>query len=52
MPQIKLDKANQKISVPILLTAVSGKIRIKNRSIINEYGAPVAARRDGFKQSN
>ena len=52
MPQIKLDKANQKISVPILLTAASGKIRIKNRSIINEYGAPVAARRDGFKQSN
>ncbi len=52
MSQIKLNKLDQKIEVPILLTAVSGKVRIKNRSIINEYGTPVAVKRDGFKQSN
>ncbi len=52
MPQIKISKKEQKIEVPILLTTVSGKIRIKNRSILNEYGTPVATRRDGFKQSN
>ncbi|MDR1451991.1 MAG: hypothetical protein LBI57_06665 [Helicobacteraceae bacterium] len=52
MPQIKLNQFEQKIEVPILLTASSGKIRVKNRSIINEYGTPVAVKRDGFKQSN
>ncbi|NCU29386.1 R.Pab1 family restriction endonuclease [Candidatus Saccharibacteria bacterium] len=52
MPQIELDNVHHKISVPIMLTAVSGKIRVKNRSVVNEYGAPVAVRRDGFKQSN
>jgi len=39
MPQILIKKDEHKIEIPILLTAVSGKIRIKNRSIVNEYGA-------------
>ena len=38
--------------MPILLTTVSGKIRVKNRSIVNEYGTPVAVKRDGFALSN
>lgn len=52
MPQILIDKNKQIIKIPILLTAVSGKIRIKNRSILNEYGTPVAVKRDGFLMSN
>lgn len=52
MPKILIKEKEHKIQVPILLTAVSGKIRIKNRSILNEYGAPVATRRDGFALSN
>jgi len=52
MPKILIKEQEHKIEVPILLTAVSGKIRIKNRSIINEYGTPVAVRRDGFTLSN
>ena len=52
MPKILIKEHERKIEVPILLTAVSGKIRIKNRSIVNEYGTPVAVRRDGFALSN
>lgn len=52
MSKVIIRNQEQKIEVPILLTAVSGKIRIKNRSMINEYGTPVAVRRDGFKHSN
>lgn len=52
MPKILINESEHKIKVPILLTAVSGKIRIKNRSIVNEYGTPVAVRRDGFALSN
>lgn len=52
MPKILINKQEHKIEVPILLTAVSGKIRIKNRSILNEYGTPVSTRRDGFALSN
>lgn len=52
MPKILIKESERKIEVPILLTAVSGKIRIKNRSIVNEYGTPVAVRRDGFALSN
>jgi hypothetical protein len=33
---------NKEIRVAIPLTATSGKIRIKRRSILNEYGIPVA----------
>lgn len=52
MPKILIKESEHKIEVPILLTSVSGKIRIKNRSILNEYGTPVAVRRDGFAFSN
>jgi len=52
MPKILIKEQEHKIEVPILLTAVSGKVRIKNRSILNEYGTPVAVRRDGFTLSN
>ena len=52
MPQILIKKDEHIIKIPILLTAVSGKIRIKNRSILNEYGKPVAVKRDGFLLSN
>ncbi|GBU25650.1 hypothetical protein R83H12_02305 [Fibrobacteria bacterium R8-3-H12] len=33
---------NKEIRVAIPLTATSGKIRIKQRSILNEYGIPIA----------
>ena len=52
MPKILIKEQEHKIKVPILLTSVSGKIRIKNRSIVNEYGTPVAVKRDGFALSN
>ena len=52
MPKILIKEQEHRIEVPILLTSVSGKIRIKNRSILNEYGTPVAAKRDGFALSN
>ena len=52
MPKILIKEREHKIEVPILLTAVSGKIRVKNRSIVNEYGTPVAVKRDGFALSN
>ena len=52
MPKILIKEQEHKIEVPILLTAVSGKIRVKNRSIVNEYGTPVAVKRDGFILSN
>ena len=52
MPKILIKEQEHKIEVPILLTAVSGKIRVKNRSIVNEYGTPVAVKRDGFALSN
>jgi len=52
MPKILVKEQEHKIEVSILLTAVSGKIRVKNRSILNEYGTPVAVKRDGFALSN
>ncbi len=52
MSRILINESERKIRVPILLTAVSGKIRIKNRSILNEYGTPVAVKRDGFSLNN
>jgi len=52
MPKILIKEKEHEIQVPIMLTAVSGKIRIKNRSILNKYGTPVAARRDGFALNN
>ncbi|MDP2812259.1 MAG: R.Pab1 family restriction endonuclease [bacterium] len=52
MPKILIKEQEHKIKVPISLTAVSGKIRVKNRSIVNEYGTPVAVKRDGFALNN
>jgi R.Pab1 restriction endonuclease len=52
MPKILIREQEHKIEIPILLTAVSGKIRVKNRSVVNEYGTPVAVKRDGFALSN
>lgn len=40
----------EKIWVALPLTATSGKIRVKRRSMLNEYGLPVAARRTPFSQ--
>ncbi|MFA7170289.1 MAG: R.Pab1 family restriction endonuclease [Candidatus Paceibacterota bacterium] len=51
MPKILIDETECKIRVPISLTAVSGKIRIKNRSIVNEYGTPVAVKKNAFTLS-
>lgn len=52
MPKILIKEQEHKIEVPILLTAISGKIRVKNRSILNEYGLPISVKKDIFKQSN
>jgi hypothetical protein len=49
---IELNGTEKNIKVQIPLTKNSGKIRIKNRSILNEYGLNYATRRDPFKQSN
>lgn len=45
---LKIDSKNQKILVSIPLTANSGKIRVKKRSIINEYGIPFATKQIAF----
>jgi hypothetical protein len=42
---------NKEIRVAIPLTATSGKIRIKQRSILNEYGVPVATCQTELTQS-
>jgi len=52
MPKILIRDQEHKIEIPISLTAVRGKIRIKNRSILNEYGASDAVRRKEFALSN
>ena len=52
MPIILIKEKECKIEVPILLTAVSGKIRVKNRSVTNEYGLSISVRQEEFKQSN
>jgi hypothetical protein len=51
MLKISVNEAEHKIIVPLQLTIPKSKIRIKNRSILNEYGRPVAVRRDGFAMS-
>lgn len=40
------------ITINIPLTTTTGKIRVKNRSMIFEYGLPVATRQNNFTQSN
>lgn len=52
MPKIIIDESSKTIRVPLPLTANSGKIRIKNRSILNEYGIPVSTKNNPFKMSN
>lgn len=42
---------NNEIKVAIPLTKVTGKTRIKSRSILNEYGIPVATRKKPFMQN-
>lgn len=48
MPRILVDEDNQKIAVPIFINKNKSKIQIKSRSHSNDYGLPVATRRDGF----
>lgn len=49
---LKLYKDEHKIAYKIPLTTTSGKIRIKKRSIIHEYGIPVATRSNVFSQKH
>ena len=48
----QLDSTNKTITVAIPLTSSSGKTRIKERSILNEYGIPVATRQQPFNQKH
>ena len=48
---ININNVKKEINVLIPLTAPSGKIRIKQRSILNEYGIPFASRQNKFNQS-
>lgn len=41
---LELNREKQEIAYKIPLTTTSGKIRVKERSVINEYGVPVATR--------
>ncbi|MDO4871951.1 MAG: R.Pab1 family restriction endonuclease [bacterium] len=45
---LKVDNINKKILVSIPLTANSGKIRVKKRSMVNEYGIPFATKQISF----
>jgi hypothetical protein len=48
----KLDENKKEILVHIPLTTTSGKIRIKERNLLNEYGIPVATRQIPFSQKH
>lgn len=52
MPQLLIHEAERRISVPIPLTANSGKIRIKTRSQLNEYGLIFATRQNPFSDES
>ena len=43
-----IDEKNKKLSVPIILVKGTGKTRIKKRSMLYEYGLPVATRSKPF----
>lgn len=45
------DAKNKEIKIEIPLTTPSGKLRVKKRNILNEYGVPVATRKETFNQS-
>jgi hypothetical protein len=49
---LKLDEESRKISYQIPLTTTSGKVRVKERSIVNEYGLPVATRQNKFSHKH
>ncbi len=51
MLYIDINEKNQNLLVKIPLTNGTGKSRIKKRSILNEYGYPVATKRENFSQS-
>lgn len=44
------NKEKKEIHVEVPLTATSGKIRIKRRSLLNEYGIPVATKQTPLSQ--
>ena len=48
---IKTTTAEHEIEVAVPLTATSGKLRIKKRSLLNEYGIPVATCQSEFTQN-
>ncbi len=48
----KINSAQKQIIVEIPLTSPTGKIRIKSRSVIFEYGIPYATRQKPFTQNN
>jgi len=48
----KLDENKKEILAHIPLTTTSGKIRIKERNFLNEYGIPVATRQIPFSQKH
>jgi hypothetical protein len=52
MSNINIDFTNKRIILPIPLTTTSGKIRVKNRSTVFEYGLPHASKQQLFSQSN
>ncbi|MDR3290098.1 MAG: R.Pab1 family restriction endonuclease [Rickettsiales bacterium] len=47
-----LNKNNKSISIHIPLTTTSGKIRVKERNLLNEYGIPVATKQINFTQKH
>ena len=48
----ELNEKKKEILVKIPLTTTSGKIRIKERNLLNEYGIPVATRQTMFSQKH
>ncbi|MDR2151295.1 MAG: R.Pab1 family restriction endonuclease [Helicobacteraceae bacterium] len=49
---MKIDSNSQKLIVELPLTSVTGKIRIKRRNMLYEYGLPVKTKRDPFTVSD
>ncbi len=49
---MKIDAESKKIIMEIPLTQPTGKIRIKNRSCIYDYGLPFASKTHPFEQTN
>lgn len=47
-----LNETKKQILVHIPLTTTSGKIRVKERNLLNEYGLPVATRQMAFSQKH